>query len=208
MSLEVWLLYLGTILIFMSSPGPSHILMISVSMGNGFRKSIATAAGDLSANTIQILLAGFGLASIIMTSRFGFSVVKWLGVLYLVWIGVKTIILSFKNNSNTNANVQASLSTLWFRGFVTSASNPKAVVFFAALFPQFINSSEPLAIQILILGSTYIAIDGMFLLSYGFGSDWLAQKLQNRYRELIDRFSGASLIVAAILLGLRTSSER
>jgi len=207
MSFDVWLLYLGTILLFMCSPGPSHILMISVSMGNGFKRSIATAAGDLSANTVQILLAGLGLASIIMTSRYGFAMVKWLGVIYLIWIGLKTIILSFKNNSSTHANPEASLSILWFRGFVTSAANPKAVVFFAALFPQFIASNEPLAVQILILGSTYIVIDGIFLLTYGFGSDWLAQKLQNQYKVLIDRFSGASLIVAAILLGLRRSSD-
>ncbi|MFT6270420.1 MAG: threonine/homoserine/homoserine lactone efflux protein [Alphaproteobacteria bacterium] len=58
MSFDTWLLYLGTILLFMSTPGPSHLLMISVSMSNGFSRSLATAAGDLSANAIQIVLAG------------------------------------------------------------------------------------------------------------------------------------------------------
>ncbi len=58
MTTDTWLLYVGTVLIFMSTPGPSHLLMLSVSMSNGFHRSLATAAGDLSANAIQILLAG------------------------------------------------------------------------------------------------------------------------------------------------------
>lgn len=207
MTLELWLLYLGTILLFMSTPGPSQILMISVSMSNGFKRSLATASGDLTANAIQILLAGFGLAAVLMTSRYGFTVIKWLGVTYLIWIGLKTIFASFKNTTDASANPRASLKNLWFRGFTTSAANPKAVVFFASLLPQFINPNEPLGMQILILGATYIVVDGMFLATYGLGSDWLAQRLRNKGKAIIDRISGTGLVAAAILLGFRTSSS-
>ena len=207
MTLEVWLLYLGTILLFMSTPGPSHILMISVSMSNGFKRSLATASGDLTANAIQILLAGFGLAAVLMTSRYGFTVIKWLGVTYLIWIGLKTIFASFRTATDARANPRASLKILWFRGFTTSAANPKAVVFFASLLPQFINPNEPLGMQILILGATYIVVDGMFLATYGLGSDWLTQRLRNKGKAIIDRISGAGLVAAAILLGLKTSSS-
>ncbi len=183
MSLDTWLVYLGTILVFMVTPGPSHMLMISVSMGNGFKRSLATAAGDLSANAIQILMAGFGLAAIITTSRYGFVVIKWLGVAYLIWMGIRTIFRSFGDNANTSANPEASLTQLWLRGFITSAANPKAVVFFAA-------------------------VDGLFLMTYGLGSDWLAQKLKHQYKALVERVSGAGLVAAAILLGLKTTPER
>lgn len=207
MTFEVWLLYVGTILLFMSTPGPSHLLMISVSMSNGFQRSLATAAGDLTANAIQILLAGFGLAAVIMSSRYGFAIVKWLGVAYLVWIGVKTIYGSFRNQ-NTPANApKASLKNLWLRGFITSAANPKAVVFFAALFPQFINSELPVFGQILVLGTTYIVVDGLFLASYGKGAAWIAQKISGHYKNWIERVSGIGLIVTAVLLGLRTNSN-
>ena len=205
MDLNVWLLYVGTILVFMSTPGPSHILMLSVSMSNGFKRSLATAAGDLSANAIQILLAGFGLAAVIMASQYGFTIIKWLGVAYLVWVGIKTIAASFKSKSLANQHASASLSKLWLRGFITSAANPKAVVFFAALFPQFIDPTKPLALQIAVLGATYIVIDGMFLSAYGFGASWIAKKLKNQYTRLIDRLSGISLITASVLLGLRTN---
>ncbi len=207
MTVEIWLLYIGTILLFMSTPGPSHLLMISVSMSNGFNRSLATAAGDLSANAIQILLAGFGLAAVIMSSRYGFAIIKWLGVAYLVWIGVKTIARSFTNAGATQAAPRASLKSLWLRGFVTSAANPKAVVFFAALFPQFINPESPVLTQILVLGLTYIVIDGIFLATYGKGASWIAAKLSSHHRNVIDRLSGVGLIATAILLGLRSNSS-
>ncbi len=206
MSPEVWLLYIGTLLLFMSTPGPSHLLMISVSMSNGFRRSLATAAGDLSANTIQILLTGFGLAAIVLSSRYGFAIVKWLGVAYLVWIGLKTILASFRGHDKTKNLPRASLTNLWLRGFITSAANPKAIVFFAALFPQFIDPRQPVFIQILILGATYIVVDGLFLATYGKGASWIAQKITGRLNNWIERASGAGLIATALLLSLRSNS--
>lgn len=207
MTTDLWFLYVGTVLLFMSTPGPSHLLIISVSLSNGFHRSLATAAGDLSANTIQILLAGLGLATIITSSRYGFVIVKWAGVSYLVWMGVKTILASIKQQPSSKQTPKASLQKLWLRGFITSAANPKAVVFFAALFPQFIEAQAPLAPQIAILGITYILIDGAFLTFYGKGASWMAQKLNKQFKTWVDRASGASLIAAALLLGLRTNDQ-
>lgn len=90
---------------------------------------------------------------------------------------------------------------------MTSAANPKAVVFFAALFPQFLDPQSSLAPQIAILGVTYIVIDGCFLASYGKGASWIAQKLRNQHKVWVDRAAGASLITAAVLLGLRTNER-
>lgn len=208
MSLDTWLLYVATILVFMASPGPSHLLMISVGMGNGFRKSLATAAGDLSANAVQIVLAGFGLAAVLVTSRYGFVVVKWLGVAYLVWLGSKTLLASFSKRPTAQTSEARSCKSLWLRGFVTSAANPKAVVFFAALFPQFIDPTASLALQVLVLGMTYIVIDGVFLACYGYSAGWLAGKLKAQSATWVTRLSGTSLIVSAIMLGMRNNDAR
>ena len=158
MTLETWLLYIGTVLIFMSTPGPSHLLMLSVSMSHGFKKSLATAAGDLTANAIQMLLAGLGLAALVTGSQYGFSIVKWAGVSYLIWIGLRQIIASFNRVIDSPEVSEVSLLRLWLRGFITSAANPKAVVFFAALFPQFLDPGHALLPQIGILGLSYIFI--------------------------------------------------
>ncbi|MEO1078735.1 MAG: LysE family transporter [Pseudomonadota bacterium] len=163
MAFDTWLLFLGTVMLFMCTPGPSHLLMLSVSMTHGFGKSLATAAGDLTANTIQILLAGLGLAAVLAASRYGFLVVKWAGVAYLVWLGSRQIIAPYRRKSTPASGTGVSTRQLWLRGFITSAANPKAVVFFAALFPQFLTPDQPLAPQLAILGLSYIVIDACFL---------------------------------------------
>ena len=207
MTTETWLIYVATVLVFMSTPGPSQLLMVSVSMSNGFHRSLATAAGDLTANAIQIGLAGFGLAAVITGSQFGLATVKWAGVAYLVWIGSRQIVASFRRGGDTSAVSRASPRLLWMRGFITSASNPKAVVFFAALFPQFLSSQYALAPQIAILGATYLVIDGCFLASYGKGASWLARRLHSHHKLWVDRAAGTSIIGAAVLLGLRANER-
>lgn len=207
MSTDTWLLFVGTVLIFMITPGPSHLLMLSVSMSNGFRRSLATAAGDLSANTLQIMLAGLGLAAVIKTTGAGFAFVKWAGVAYLVWMGVKQIVASFRTGAEQRDIVQTSLRRLWLRGFVTSAANPKAVVFFAALFPQFVDTEHSLAPQIAMLGATYVVIDGIFLSLYGKGASWLADRIQSGHRRWVERAAGTGLVGAAVMLGVRGSGE-
>lgn len=206
MTLETWSLYVGTVLLFMSTPGPSHLLMLSVSASHGFERSLATAGGDLSANAIQILLAGLGLAAVITASRYGFQIVKWAGVAYLVWIGVRQIMLSLRSPGRSRQVAAASLRALWLRGFVTSAANPKAVVFFAALFPQFLDPTRPLAVQMAVLGGTYLLVDGAFLATYGKGASWIAARLRGHRSVWIERFSGGALIAAAVLLGLRDAT--
>ena len=205
MTVENWWLYVATVLVFMSTPGPSHLLMISVGMTNGFQRSLATGAGDLSANVIQMVLAGFGLATVLVASEFGFTILKWCGVTYLAWMGVRQVMVSFKHKHDVSKAQVTSLRSLWVLGFVTSAANPKAVVFFAALFPQFIDQNLPVFSQILILGGTYLIIDGIFLASYGRSAHWLAQRISHSGKALIDRIAGAGLVGTAILLGLKSS---
>jgi len=78
-----------TVVILMSTPGPSHLLMLSNSLGNGLNRSLATAAGDLSANIAQMTVASLGVASIIYSSQTFFIYIKWAGVSYLIYMGVK-----------------------------------------------------------------------------------------------------------------------
>ena len=81
MSMQIWLIYLATVLTLMSTPGPSQLLMLSNSACHGFSRSLATAAGDLSANALQMLASGLGLAAIIAASGQALLIIKWLCVL-------------------------------------------------------------------------------------------------------------------------------
>ncbi len=203
MTFETWLAYTITVLVLMSTPGPSHLLMLSNSLANGFRPSLATAAGDLTANGLQMLAAGLGLAAVLASSRYGFLAVKWAGVAYLAWLGIQKIRGSLGTKAGLVGAPAASRRRLWFQGFVTSAANPKAVVFFAALFPQFLDRQATLWPQILGLGATYLVIDGVFLVSYGAGAEWLGTRLRGPASRWLDRLAGGFMVGAAVLLGLK-----
>lgn len=101
------------------------------------------------------------------------------------------------------ANQGRSKQSLFWQGFITSAANPKAVIFFAALFPQFINPSEPLLHQFAILSATYLIMDAVFLFSYGKSAEWVSTKLKSSARQYLGKVSGSFLIGAAVLLGLK-----
>jgi len=202
MNLEVFIVFLSTVLVFMMTPGPSHLLMLSNSIQHGFKKSLATAVGDLSANFLQMLVASLGLVSLIHNAQEIFIFVKWAGVAYLVYVGLKLFFSKSPHNIK-DSKQQSTSSSLFWQGFITSAVNPKAVIFFAALFPQFINPTEPLLSQFAVLSMTYIVVDGLFLSFYGKFSEVLAKEISNSYSKYFNKVCGTFIIGAAILLGLK-----
>ena len=212
MTWEIWTLDVATVLALMSTPGPSQLLMLSNSAAHGFPRSAATAAGDLTANSLQMLAAGFGLAALLAASAQALTIIKWLGVAYLIWLGLRMIRRASAAGAvglgGEEGRPRASLKSLWLQGFFTSAANPKAVVFFAALFPQFISPDAPFAVQFLLLSATYIVIDGLFLSAYGMGASWVAARFRGNSKAWIERAGGGFMILAALLLGLKTMGER
>ncbi len=205
MTIEIWSIYVATVLALMSTPWPSQLLMLSNSAAHGFHRSLATAAGDLTANAFQMLAAGLGLAAIIAVSGNALNIIKWAGVIYLIWLGSRMILRASPKNLATRESIAAtSLKTLWLQGFVTSAANPKAVVFFAALFPQFIQADSPFWPQFLVLSFTYLVMDGVFLSTYGYGAGRIARRFRGSAKAWIERIGGSFMILAAILLGLKS----
>lgn len=204
MTLETYLVYLGVLAAFFATPpDTSQLLIISNTLRYGLRRSVATIAGDLSANSLQMTLAAFGLTAVIAANADALWVIKWLGVAYLVWIGLRLIL----SRSGTGAPVQIRRGQLFRQGFVTSSANPYAVVFFGALFPQFLNPAAPLLPQLLILGITYIVVDGLILLAWGWAALRTAGRLKHLTGTWINRISGALMIAAAALLGAKDIAQ-
>lgn len=201
MPIELYLAYLATVAVFFATPpGPSQALMIANSLHHGVSRSTATLIGDLTANALQMTAAAFGLAVILATSWWALSVVKWLGVAYLLWLGWRTFMAE---PATLRRTLQSGTSLrLWRQGFITSAANPKAVFFFAALFPQFIDTSHPIWPQLLILGTTYLVIDGILLLVWGLLAERFLGFLKHS-GHLLNRVSGGMMMAAAALLAVR-----
>lgn len=200
MAFDTYLIYLAAVAVFFATPpDTSQLLIISNSIRHGLRKSVYTIAGDLTANCLQMTGAAFGLAAIIATSASAFVWIKWLGVAYLVWIGLQ-LIMSKAQTTDVEANPSGQKFRLFRQGFVTSMANPFAVVFFGALFPQFIDPAAAILPQLLILGLTYIVVDGAILLLWG----WLGMRAANALKrfsfELVNKVCGSLMIAAAALL--------
>ena len=203
MTLELWMLYAATVAALMSTPGPSHLLMLSNSLAHGAKRSIATAAGDLTANFFQMLLAGLGLAALLTTFENALFYIKWAGVAYLAFMGLQMLLANHQSAEESEKRPRASLRRLWLQGFITSASNPKAVIFFAALFPQFISASEPFWMQFAILSVTYLVMDGIMLSLYGASAGWIAARVTAKTQGRLKRLGGGFMLGAAIMLGLK-----
>ena len=207
MTTETYLLYLAAVAVFFATPpDTSQLLIVSNAMKHGLRRSLWVIAGDLSANILQMTAAAFGLAAIIATSAVAFGWIKWLGVAYLVWIGVQMM-----RSSGAARGVAADTARparLFRMGFVTSMTNPFAVVFFAALFPQFISAEAAVLPQLLILGATYLIVDGVTLVAWGWAGDRVATRLARMSMRMINRVCGGLMIGAAVLLGLKDMSPQ
>lgn len=200
MPMETYLIYLAAVAVFFATPpDTSQLLIISNSVRHGLKRSAYTIAGDLTANSLQMTGAAFGLAAIIATSATAFIWIKWLGVAYLIWIGIQ-LILSKDQPDDVAANASDQSFRLFRQGFVTSMANPFAVVFFGALFPQFIDPAMPVLPQLLILGITYLVVDGAILLVWGWLGVRAATALKRFSFGLVNKVCGALMICAAALL--------
>ena len=207
MSSALLLAYIGTVVILAITPGPSTMLGSAHGMRYGARGSLPTIGGDLTANALQMLAAAIGLGAIITNSASAFTVIKWAGVAYLTWMGISYLRSAKDPLDDGSSNGVRSPGARYVQGFVTSASNPKAIVFFAALFPQFVEPSGavlPIAAQFVVLGVVFLIIDGASVYLYaataGQASAWLSRKGRVTTQR---RFTGIALIGAAGLLSLK-----
>ena len=203
MELTLWLSFLGTVFILAITPGPSVLLATANSMKYGKGRTIGTIAGDLTANLCQIILASVGLATIVMTSGEWLQIIKWCGVAYLIYMGIVKIITKPQIALTPDTKQERGFSKLFMEGFLMSAANPKAIVFFAALFPLFLNEANPILPQITILAITFLVIDGLSLFTYAIFAEQLKAYLENQKKiHLQNRVVGGLLILSGFMLAM------
>ena len=203
MEFTTWISFVATVTILTITPGPSVLLTTANSMKYGVRKTIGTILGDLTANLGQIILASAGLASIVLSSGELFQAIKWCGVIYLIYMGLSKILFKPKIQIQSEKSDQGSFRKLFAEGFLMSAANPKAIVFFAALFPLFIEPTGHFLLQVLILACTFLSLDGISLLLYASFATKLKDYLENQQKiHWQNRIIGTLLIFSGIMLSL------
>lgn len=200
-------------LVVVMTPGPTVLLALS----NGSRFGIAVAgygiAGAAISDAVLIAAAGLGLGAILAASALWFSVVKWIGVAYLVWLGVQMMRSSGQlgpvaNSSQTNRSGTFRNNTAVFRkSFLVAVTNPKGYLFFTAFLPQFLIQTEPMFQQYMTLALIFIAVDVVVMATYaGLGAK-AVQFLNNLGTLWIDRVCGSLLVALGLALTFLKRAE-
>jgi threonine/homoserine/homoserine lactone efflux protein len=197
MDIAVFWLFLGATLAVVLSPGPAAICVASQGAGNGVRKALNGITGIALANAVYFALSATGIAALIIASHQVFNVIKWVGVIYLIYLGAGAI-LGTAGGLKISRGASMPRKKLFVQGFVVEFANPKALMYFAAILPQFVNPANPILPQILIMGGVTVVIDYTVYTGYAY----LAHRLINggikrRVVKAINVVAGSALLVAA-----------
>ncbi|MGH7894550.1 MAG: LysE family translocator [Candidatus Binatia bacterium] len=202
---EIWSLFLVTETVLCLTPGPAVLLVLSQGLRRGAVASWWSSLGILAGNTFYFVLSATSLGAILVTSYDLFAAIRWIGAAYLVWLGVTTFVGRSPALSVTPARGVARPARLVLDGFVLQMSNPKALVFFTALLPQFIDPAASVMSQIAILAVTSLVVELAVLSTYGaLAGRATALAAEPRFATATNRVAG-SLLVAA---GLGTAAIR
>lgn len=142
MNFEFWVIFAGTVFAVSMIPGPSTLIAFSHGAQFGARRAMVTALGNASASVLQAVVAGLGLGIILAQSAMLFLVIKYFGAAYLIYLGISMWRSAADSGVEMTAGQDMKQGFRLFRsGFFVAASNPKAIIFFTALFPQFLGST-------------------------------------------------------------------
>ena len=207
MELQVWLAYFLASWAIALSPGSGAVLSMTHGLAYGVKKTSATIAGLQLGLAVILLVAGVGVGALLLASATAFTVVKFAGAAYLIWLGLKqwqtrVEAVPAKGNAASVLVGVPSERERFVTGFFTNVTNPKGIVFMVAVLPQFIDPQRPLWLQLLVLLVTTIAVDLVVMHGYAFlasrAQRWLATARARRAQNRV--FGGVLMAMGASLL--------
>ncbi len=197
---ETWLLFVMTEGVLCVTPGPAVLYVLSQAIRRGPAKSVWGSVGILSANIMYFALSATSLGAVIVASYKLFFLIKWVGAGYLVYLGLrsffgKTTVLALPESSSDALSGTRILRD----GFFLQSANPKALLFFTAILPQFVDPSHNVAFQILVLGASSTVMEFIILFIYGqLAGRALSTARSPRFEKLTNRIAGSLLIGAGV----------
>ncbi len=197
MTLEAWALFCLTETLLCLNPGPSTLLVLSLALTRGQVAGLLATAGVLAANAVYFTLSASGLVAVHAISAQAFRAIKWAGAAYLIWLGARMLLRSFRTQAAAApAEVAARASRSFWQGFTTQAANPNLLVYFAAILPQFVDPKQALAGQVAILAVSSIVIEFAVLSIYAALAARAGRRAAPRFRRIAERLAGGMLIAA------------
>jgi threonine/homoserine/homoserine lactone efflux protein len=197
MTWETWGLYAAVLVVVCVTPGPSVFFVVTQASWRGPRAGVAAVLGIETANLIYWTLSAFGLAAAISASQALFFALKWAGALYLAWLGLQAIAGSFRP-APAAADAPRVAKRAFRDGLVVGLSNPKAMLFFVTLLPQFIDPTRTALPQVAALTATGVVVEMTTNSGYALGAGALRKALaRSPVRRWFDRTIGAVFLALA-----------
>lgn len=208
MAIEMWLAFVVAAILIAISPGAGAIQAMATGMTHGVRRGYWSIAGMEAGLMLQLTLVAVGLGAAVASSIVAFNVVKWIGVLYLVYLAVRqwrSVTTDLRAKIGTT--VDGGRLGLLTRGFLVNATNPKSLVFFLAVLPQFVVPTAPLLPQYLVIGTTMVAVDLVVMGLYTGLAVRLVEWLHTpRQQTVLNRVFSGLFATAAVVLSLMRRS--
>ena len=197
MNVSTYVLYLLAVSLLIVTPGPTMLMCVANAVNHGPVRALASAAGALAASVAIMALSALGLGAVLAASESAFTVLKVIGAAYLVWLGIRT----FRSTGALQAASAPAHRSLFVQGVLVGASNPKALLFFSAFFPQFIDPAAPVLPQFVLLAATFVAGDSLMLVVAAFGVGRIAHLLRDaRVVRWVNRACGGMFTLMGGLL--------
>lgn len=214
MSAHTLAVFLATCFFLSMTPGPNMLLALGFGLRHGVRGAAWGGVGMCLSLAVLAILSALGVGALLIASPTAFQIFKWAGVAYLVWLGIQSWMAPVPDGSPARPDSGSSGTglpggggwSLMVKGAVVAASNPKALVFMAALFPQFIDTGRPMAPQLSVLVAAMLVIEFGWIMAYAAGGDRLAARLTGpAAARLLNHITGGLLIGAGLLLAVAAS---
>jgi threonine/homoserine/homoserine lactone efflux protein len=203
MSWTMWSVFVVTEFVLCLTPGPAVLFVLAQALRLGGRRSLWANLGILGGNAFYFLLTATGLGALLLAVRQWFTVVKWCGAVYLIYLGLRLILSPGRHPTEQGPTPARSGWGVVRQGFILQVANPKALLFFAALLPQFIDPSGSVPLQVGILAVSSIAVEFFVLAGYGLAAGRLAGWARRPgVARATDRVAGSLLVGAGVSLGL------
>jgi threonine/homoserine/homoserine lactone efflux protein len=194
---EHWFAFVAASTALLILPGPTILTVIGYSVSHGRRANLPLVAGVALGDSTALLVSLVGLGTLLATSAFWFTVVKWVGGLYLLYLGVKLLRTKPILQSISKPEVPASLWRLFANTYLVTALNPKGIVFFVAFLPQFLSASAPITFQLWVLGSTFVVLATLNAGAYAIFASAARGLLMSPRAQRNFNLAGGSLMSAA-----------
>lgn len=200
MSIEVWIAFVLASAVILVIPGPTILLVVSQAIAHGGRSVIPLVAGVLLGDFTAMTLSLLGLGALLSASAVLFAVLKWVGAVYLFYLGIRLWRADPVNDAPASAAWAPSGKQFFERAFVVTALNPKSIAFFVAFVPQFVSLQAPSITQLVVLEATFVTLAGINAALYAVFAGRLRDKMGNlKIRRWFNRCGGSALMGAGAL---------